>query len=57
MLEIIAEQEARVDVIEVLELHGDVIPEAAENVIAEAELEPLPPADQIEHPAHNQDQN
>ena len=54
-----AEQEARIDVMRVLDLNGDVmpLPEAIENEVAEAVLEPLPPADQIERPAHNQDQN
>ena len=44
---------------ELLEIHGDVVagPETVEEVKAEADLEPLLPADQIARPPHNLDQN
>ena len=44
---------------ELLEIHEVNVagPEAVEEVKAGADLEPLPPADQIAHPPHNLDQN
>ena len=59
MPEVIAEQEVRFEIRELLEEDGEVVtgPETDEEVIAGDDLEPLPPADQIARQAQNLDQN
>ena len=58
MPEIVADQEARLEVMDLLEIREDNVAGNAvvEEGKAEADLEPLPPADQIARPPHGLDQ-